>query len=61
MGPHELNEVHKAKGNMRHLGQENLRHEYNLEEEHLESISVEKDLGVLVDKRLDMSQQCTHV
>ena len=57
MSSQEPKRFKKAKCKALYVSRDNSRYAYRMEEEHIENHSAEKDLGILVDEKLDMSQQ----
>jgi len=61
LGTEEPDEVNKGNCRVLHLARNNTMHQHRLRFDLMEGSSVERDLGVLVDDKLTMSQHCALV
>jgi len=61
LGTEEPDEIHQEQVQVLHLGRNNSMHQYRLGVDLLQSSSVERHMGVLVEDRLTRSQQCVLV
>lgn len=58
MDPCEPHEVQKTKCKVLHLGEDNAKCGYRLGSKWIESSPTEKDMGALVDEKLNVTLQC---
>ncbi|KAJ7420471.1 hypothetical protein WISP_48324 [Willisornis vidua] len=57
-GRRNFMQCNKIKCNVMHLDQGKLKYHFMLGDEQIKRSCTQRDLGVLVDERLDMTQQC---
>ena len=53
-----LIKFNNAKCKVQHMGWGNRKHKYRLDREWIKNSPAKKDLGVVVDEKLNMTQQC---
>ena len=51
-------QFNKGKGAVMHMKIKHQQHEYNLGNDKLKKVTVERDLGIIVDKSCKFSEQC---
>ena len=61
MNPGEPHKVQQIQVKVLHLDRGNPHYQYKLGNERIDHSCAEKDVGILVDRKLDMSQQCALV
>ena len=48
-----------SKCKVMHIGKQKVEHEYNMKGQKLETVTEEKDLGILVTRDMKVAKQCT--